>query len=82
MRDYPSISKSNEPKEPSIWDIANARAASELTGLGEAIRVVAQTRTYDGGQMDLFPKELVKESSLFLAKVEVDKEKEDGTSND
>lgn len=71
MRDYPTMSKSNEPKVRSVWDFANARAASELTGLDEAFRVVAQTHAYDGGQMDLFPKELVKESSLFLAKVEV-----------
>ena len=70
MRNLPTMSKSNEPKVPSVWDMANARAASELTGLDEALRVVAQTHTYDGGQMDLFPKELVKESSLFLAKVE------------
>ncbi len=68
----PTMTKSNEPKVPSVWDMANARAASELTGLDEALKVVAQTRTYDGGQMDLFPNELIKESSLFLAKVEVD----------
>lgn len=71
MRDYPTMNKSNEPKEPNAFDIANARAASDLTGLDEALRVVTQTRTYDGGQMDLFPKELVEESSLFLAKVEI-----------
>lgn len=70
MRDYPTMSKSNEPKVPSVWDKANARADSELTGLDEAFRVVVQARTYNGGQMDLFPKELVKESSLFAAKVE------------
>ena len=68
----PTMSKSNEPKRPNAFDIANARAESELTGLDEALRVVAQTRTYDGGQMDLFPKEVVNESSLFLAKVEID----------
>ena len=72
MRNLPTMSKSNEPKRSNAFDIANARAASELTGLDEALRVVQQTRTYDGGQMDLFPKELVKESSLFLAKVETE----------
>ena len=72
MRNLPTMSKSNEPKRPNAFDIANTRAASELTGLDEALRVVQQTRTYDGGQMDLFPKELVKESSLFLAKVETE----------
>ncbi len=74
MRDYPTMSKSNEPKVRSVWDKALARADSELTGLDEAIQVVTQTHKYDGGQMDLFPKELVEESSLFLAKVEVDEE--------
>ena len=72
MRNFPTMSKSNEPKVPSVFDMANARAASELTGLDEALRVVEQARTYDGGQLDLFPKELVQESSLFLSKVETD----------
>lgn len=68
----PTMSKSNEPKVPSVWDKLNAKAESELTGFDGAVRVVVQSRTYDGGQMDLFPKELVKESSLFAAKVETD----------
>lgn len=72
------MSKSNEVKDPNAFDMANTKAVSELTGLDtafkkafrKAFRIVEQTRTYDGGQMDLFPKELVKESSLFLTKVE------------
>lgn len=70
MRDYPTMSKSNKPKVPNVFDMARIRASKELTGMDEAVRLVEQTRTYDGGQMDLFPKELVQESSLFLAKVE------------
>lgn len=72
MRDYPTMSKSNEPKVPSLWDKLNHRVESEMTGIDEAVRIVEQSRAYNGGQMDLFPKELVKESSLFAAKVETD----------
>ena len=72
MREYPSITKSNEPKRPSAFDMAHARAAKDLEGMDEALRAVEQARTYDGGQMDLFPNELVNESSLFLSKVETD----------
>jgi len=72
MRDLPTMSKSNEPKEPTMWDNLHKKVSSEMTGVGDAVRVVEQTRLYDGGQMDLFPNELVKESSLFLSKVEAD----------
>ena len=72
MREYPTMSKSNEPKEPTMWDDLRTKVDSEMTGFDEAMRVVEQSKTYDGGQMDLFPNELVKESSLFLSKVEAD----------
>ena len=72
MRDLPTMSKSNEPKEVTIWDNLHRRVESETTGLDVAIRLHQQTQEYDGGQMDLFPNELVNESSLFLSKVEID----------
>ncbi len=70
MRDYPSITKSNLPKEPTVFDMANARADSELSGLDEALQTVGQVQEYKGGQMDLFPNELIEHSSLFLGVVE------------
>lgn len=68
MNRLPSITKSNMPKEPTVFDMANKRAESRLTGLDEALNIVAQTRNYDGGQIDMFPKELIKISSLFIPK--------------
>ena len=70
MRDYPSISKSNEPKRRTVFDMAMARADSELDGMDEALRTVGQLQEYKGGQMDLFPNELIDHSSLFLGVVE------------
>lgn len=64
----PSITESNKPKRRTAFDMARARTDREMTGLDEALQVVAQARSYDGGQMDLFPKELIKISSLFCGK--------------
>ena len=75
MRDYPTMSKSNMPKEPTMWDSLNSRVESELTGMDEALRVVEQSRTYDGGKIDMFPEELVEISSIFCSKIEITKEK-------
>lgn len=72
MRDYPTMSKSNMPKEPTMWDNLRTKVDNDMSGFEEALLVVTQSHTYDGGQMDLFPNELVKESSLFLSKVEAD----------
>ena len=70
MRDYPSITKSNLPKEPSVFDMANARADSELSGMDEALQTVGQLQEYKGGQLDMFPDELIEHSSLFLGVLE------------
>ena len=70
MRDYPSITKSNLPKEPSVFDMANARADSELSGMDEALQTVGQLQEYKGGQMDMFPNELIEHSCLFLSVLE------------
>ena len=75
MRDYPTMSKSNMPKEPSMWEGLHRKVESEMTGFDEAMRVVEQSRTYDGGQIDMFPEELMEISSLFCGKVEITKEK-------
>lgn len=69
MSRLPTMSKGNEPKEKTAFDMANARANKELTGFGDALLIVAQTRVYDGGQIDMFPDELIKISSLFIPKV-------------
>ena len=66
MRHLPSITKSNEPKEKTAFDMARARAEKDLTGIDKAAQLVAQVHTYDGGQLDLFPQELFKESVLFV----------------
>lgn len=70
MREYPSITKSNEPKEPSAFTMAFNRADSELDGFDEALQTVGQVQEYKGGQTDMFPNELIEHSSLFLAVVE------------
>lgn len=69
MSRLPTMSKSNKPKEKTAFDMANAHARSQLTGLDDALRVVTQTHKYDGGQIDLFPDELINISSLFIPKV-------------
>lgn len=70
MNKLPTMTESNMPKEPSMWDNVDKRVYPELTGMKEAILIVEQSRTYNGGQMDLFPEELIKISSLFCGKVE------------
>ena len=70
MREHPSITKSNLPKEPTAFDMAQARADSELGGMEEALQTVGQVQEYKGGQMDLFPNELIEHSSLFLGVLE------------
>lgn len=70
MRDYPSITKSNLPKEPTAFDHARARADSELSGMEEALQTIGQMHEYKGGQLDLFPNELIEHSSLFLGVLE------------
>jgi hypothetical protein len=72
MRQLPSITNSNLPKEPTAFDKAFAKTESEMTGFNEAFRLVEQTRKYDGGQMDLFPKELFKISPMFKGKLAED----------
>ena len=69
MNRLPTMTKSNIPKEPTVFDMANRRAENQLTGLDEAVQVVSQTKQYDGGQIDMFPEELIKISSLFIPKV-------------
>lgn len=69
MSRLPTMSKSNKPKEKTAFDMASAHAHSQLTGLDEAFRVVEQTHKYDGGQIDMFPDELINISSLFIPKV-------------
>ncbi|KKL55196.1 hypothetical protein LCGC14_2257800 [marine sediment metagenome] len=64
-----TITESNKPKEPTVFELANKRAEQEVTGFEEAVRVVVQSRRYDGGQIDMFPDELIEISSLFLPKV-------------
>lgn len=70
MRDYPSITKSNLPKETTAFDMAQARANSELSGLDEALQAVGQLQEYKGGQLDMFSDELIEHSSLFLSVLE------------
>ena len=70
MRDYPSITKSNLPKEPTVFDMVSARVDSELSGMDEALQTVGQLQEYKGGQMDMFPNELIEHSSLFLGVLE------------
>ena len=70
MSRLPTMTKSNLPREPNIWDGLHRKVESEMTGFDEAMRVVEQSRTYDGGQIDMFPEELIEISSLFYSKVE------------
>ena len=58
MSRLPTMSKSNKPKERTAFDMANDYARNQITGMGEALRVVAQTHEYDGGQIDMFPEVL------------------------
>lgn len=64
-----TMTESNKPKELTVFDMANKRAEQEVTGFDEAVRVVVQARRYDGGQIDMFPDELIEISSLFFPKV-------------
>lgn len=73
MRDYPTISKSNEPKEPSMWDNIHRKVDDDMEGIDEALLTVGQLQEYKGGQMDLFPNELIEHSSLFLGVLEENK---------
>ena len=75
MNRLPTMTKSNLPREPSMWEGLHRKVASEMTGFDEAMRVVEQSRTMDGGQIDMFPEELVEISSLFCGKVEITEEK-------
>ena len=63
------MTESNKPKEPTVFDMLNKRVDQEVTGFDEAVRVVVQARRYDGGQIDMFPDELIAISSLFYSKV-------------
>lgn len=69
MSRLPTMTESNNPKKRTVFDMARARVDKEMTGIGNAWRLVEQTHSYDGGQMDLFPQELIKISSLFIPKV-------------
>ena len=54
----------------TVFEMAYKRAEKEITGMDEAVRIVEQKRSYAGGQIDLFPQELLDESSLFSGVVE------------
>ena len=70
MRELPTMSKTNEPPERTMWDNLRAKVDSEMTGMDEALMVVSQARSYKSGQIDLFPHLLAEQSSLFLAYID------------
>lgn len=73
MNSLPKMDDANQPKESTMWDNLHKKVALDMTGMDEALRVVAQKRTYNGGQIDLFPQELIDESPLFCGVVEATK---------